>query len=197
TSRVVFMLMLATGILSMFVSDAAVAAMMIPIGMSLYGYVSKVTGGTESSSRSALASFLALGVVYASQAGGVGSIAGLPANAVVVGLVDSLTGRVIGWFEWMMVGVPLFLIEITCFYALLRYLFPFGRGDPAPTPKCPLTQNRNQSLQEFQSHKLSLSGMTGSPILLNGPVRPDLSGGLTFEWYSLSYFPFSPLSTGG
>ena len=124
TAKLIFMFMLSTGILSMFASDAAVAAMMIPIAISLYAYVSQVTGATESKGRSALASFLVLGVVYASQAGGVGSIAGLPANAVVVSLVDNLTDRSIGWFNWMMVGVPLFLIEIVCFYGLLRYFFP-------------------------------------------------------------------------
>ena len=118
------MFMLGTALLSMFVSDAAVVAMMMPIAISIYEYVNKVTGKTGTNPYPALGSFLALGVLYAATAGGVGSIAGLPANAVEVSLLESLTDRVIGWFDWMMVGVPLFILLLASFFALLRYFFP-------------------------------------------------------------------------
>ena len=52
------------------------------------------------------------------------TIAGLPHNAVGVALADSLTGTYIGWFRWMKVGLPLFVILLVTFYGLLRYFFP-------------------------------------------------------------------------
>lgn len=122
--RLVFFYMLVTGTISMFVSDAATIAMMIPIAMSIFSYVSQVAGSACQRSGSNLAASLALGTLYAAAAGGVGTIAGIPHNAVGVALAEKLAGRSIGWFQWMMVGVPLYLALLACFYLLLCYFLP-------------------------------------------------------------------------
>jgi sodium-dependent dicarboxylate transporter 2/3/5 len=123
TARLTFMYMLGAACISSVVSDAAVVAMMIPIGMSLYTYVRDATG-IGAGGRSPLAAFLALGTLYASQAGGVATIAGIPHNAVSMALLGKLAGETIGWFEWMMVGVPLMLVLLVTFYLFLRFFFP-------------------------------------------------------------------------
>ncbi len=124
TYRLAFMYMLGTGCISMFVSDAATVAMMIPIGMSLVGYLNQLRGGTALGSRSALASFFAYGSLVASQAGGMGTIVGKPHNPLAVALASSLTHQEIGWFEWMRIGFPLFLIMLVVYYWMLRYFYP-------------------------------------------------------------------------
>ena len=125
TARLTFMYMLVAAIISMFIADVGVVGMMMPIGMSLFAYISGVTGLVrEGEKKSRLASFLALGTLYGAVAGGVATIAGLPHNAVGVALAESLTGTYIGWFRWMKVGIPLFVILLVTFYGLLRYFFP-------------------------------------------------------------------------
>ena len=120
-----FVYMLAVALISMFISDAGVVAMMMPIGMSLFAYISRVGGITqEGGQKSRLASFLALGTLYAAIAGGVATIAGLPHNAVGVALADSLAGEHVSWFRWMKVGFPLSMAMLVAFYSLLRYFFP-------------------------------------------------------------------------
>lgn len=123
TARLTFMYMASVALISSVVSDASVVAMMIPIGMSIFTYVRDVTG-IGKTGKSSLAAFLALGTLYGSQAGGVSTIAGIPHNALSVSILDKLVGRTIGWFEWMMVGVPLMLALLVVFYAFLRFMFP-------------------------------------------------------------------------
>lgn len=123
TGRLTFMYMLGAACMSSVVSDAAVVAMMMPIGVSLFAYVRQTTGA-GSTGKSPLAAFLALGTLYGSQAGGVATIAGIPHNAVSVSLLQKLDGRVLGFFEWMMVGVPLMLLLLVAFYFFLRFFFP-------------------------------------------------------------------------
>ncbi len=125
TARLTFMYMFVAAIISMFVTDAGVVAMMMPIGMSLVAYISSVTDlGGEEGRNSRLASFLAMGTLYGAVAGGVGTIAGLPHNAIGVALADSLAGTYISWFRWMKVGMPLFILLLISFYLLLRFFFP-------------------------------------------------------------------------
>ena len=125
TATLTFMYMLMAGLMSWFISDSGVVAIMMPIGMSLYAYISEVGDITpEEGQKSRLSSFLALGTLYGAVAGGVGTLAGGPHNAIGVALADSLAGEYISWFRWMKVGVPLFLVLLVSFYLLLRFCFP-------------------------------------------------------------------------
>ncbi len=124
TYRLTFMYMLVTALVSMFISDAAAVAMMIPIGMSIVAFLSQMKGEQGKGERSALAAFFALGALCAAEAGGDGTISGLPHNALAVSMGANLTGRTIGWFEWMMVGVPLAITMLVTYYLILRFFFP-------------------------------------------------------------------------
>ena len=80
TQRLLFFYMLATGIISMFVSNSAVVAMMLPIGMSMLSYARTIAGRSETKTYSSFANFIALGTLYAAVVGGFGTIAGAPPN---------------------------------------------------------------------------------------------------------------------
>lgn len=124
THRLLFFYMLATGIISMFVSNSGVVAMMMPIGMALVSYVRKLADRPETMTRSPLGKFIALGTLYAAVAGGIGTIAGTPPNIAALAVLEKLTGETISWFRWMKVGVPLFLVLLVVFYFILRFFFP-------------------------------------------------------------------------
>ena len=121
THTLLFFYMLATAVISMFVSDAAVVAIMMPVGLSLLSYFRSRagTGGCRN-----LGNFIALGTLYASVAGGVATIAGTPPSPAVIAVLEKLTGETIGWFRWMKVGIPLFLVLLVMTYYMLRYFFP-------------------------------------------------------------------------
>ena len=124
THRLLFFYMLAGGILSMFISNSGVVAMMMPIGISLLSYVRTLADRSETRSSSPLGNFIALGTLYAAVAGGVATIAGSPPNVASLAVYEKLTGETISWFRWMKVGVPLSLTVLVTFYFVLRFFFP-------------------------------------------------------------------------
>ena len=123
THRLLFFYMLAGTILSMFVSDSAVVAMMMPIGIALLSYVRTLAGRSEAGAFHNLGNFIALGTLYAAVAGGVATVAGAPPNIVAATVLEKLTGETISWFRWMKVGVPLSLTVLVIFYFILRFFF--------------------------------------------------------------------------
>ncbi|OFW16418.1 MAG: hypothetical protein A3F70_07765 [Acidobacteria bacterium RIFCSPLOWO2_12_FULL_67_14] len=123
TSRLTFTYMLMVGVLSMFVSDAATVAMTIPIGISVVRHVQTIAGvphGTHTN----LAAFITLGTLYAAVAGGTATMMGVPHNAIAISMLDRFTGRELGFFEWMLIGVPVFLVSLAVFYGTLRVMAP-------------------------------------------------------------------------
>lgn len=123
SARLAFVYMLVTGLISMVVSDAATVAMMMPVGMSLI-FFSRSVAKASASEQTNFASFIALGTLYGAVAGGTATLAGLPHNKLSVDILAQLTGRTLGWFDWMKVGVPVFLATIVTFYVVLRIFLP-------------------------------------------------------------------------
>ena len=127
TYRLMFAYMLIVGVISMFVSDAATIAMTIPIGMSVARHVRTLAGpaagsGTDGMPGTNFAVFITLGTFYASVAGGTATIMGVPHNAISVSMLEKATGQQIGFFEWMAIGVPVFIALLLAFYATLWVL---------------------------------------------------------------------------
>jgi len=123
STRLAFAFMAVCATISTVVSDAATVAMMMPVGLSLIRF-SQGLGKDEPVRRSNFGAFLALGALYGAVAGGCATIAGAPHNKLSVDILQRLTGRTLGWFEWMQVGVPIFAMSLVVFFLLLRILFP-------------------------------------------------------------------------
>jgi sodium-dependent dicarboxylate transporter 2/3/5 len=120
--RLTFTYMLMVGVVSMFVSDAATVAMMIPIGMSVVRHVRGA--GTPGDGPTNFGVFITLGTLYAAVAGGTATMMGVPHNGVVISLLERFTGRQLGFFEWMIVGIPVFAALLVTFYACLWVMSP-------------------------------------------------------------------------
>jgi sodium-dependent dicarboxylate transporter 2/3/5 len=123
-NRTAFGFMLVTGLISMMLSDAATVAVMIPVAVSLVAFVRTVQPQKDGEGKSNFGAFLALGALYGSVAGGTATIAGIPHNALSVALLEQLTGRALGWFEWMVAGVPVFVVLLLVFYFVLLFFLP-------------------------------------------------------------------------
>ncbi|TVQ32627.1 MAG: DASS family sodium-coupled anion symporter [Phycisphaeraceae bacterium] len=132
--------MVATAVLSMFMSNTATTVMMLPIGVQIIaltleklkeqedpiafdrkGKPRPVTG----SGAMKFATCLMLGIAYAASIGGVGTIIGTPPNAILVGYLRANFGIEIGFGRWMLVGVPLSAVFLLIAWLLLtRVLYP-------------------------------------------------------------------------
>ena len=129
-NRVVLGFMLASGLLSMWISNTATAVMMLPIAMSVIHLLQE----TESSANPAgLRNFnlaLLLGIAYGANAGGVGTLIGTPPNLVLAGYFRDQLGIDVSFFDWMKVGLPFSLLLLFSTYFMLVYvLFPNRLGN--------------------------------------------------------------------
>jgi len=129
--------MIATGFLSMWVSNTATAVMMLPIGVSVLMLVNKIMKGedpatakqadddeTNNALKSNFGTALMLGIAYAASIGSLGTIIGTPPNALLVGHMAETHDLTIGFGQWMLVGVPISIIMLVIAWVLLtRVLF--------------------------------------------------------------------------
>ncbi len=126
--RLIAGFMLATAVLSMWVSNTATAVMMLPIGMSVAGLVRDRLGTYESGTAHDTRNFstcLMLGIAYAASIGGVGTLIGTPPNVVLAGTLEKSLSIDLGFVDWMMVGVPLAMVFLAIAWLVLtRIVYP-------------------------------------------------------------------------
>lgn len=115
TSQVVLGFILASALLSMWISNTATAMMMWPIAMSIIALLEKESGKPAT----ILSKSLMLAVAYASSIGGIGTLIGTPPNTVMRGIVHQMTGYEIGFMDWMLLAMPLVLLMLVILYLLL------------------------------------------------------------------------------
>ncbi len=119
---------LATGLISMWISNTATALMMLPIAISVIELLrspSSESGETMSKGERNFALGLMLSIAYASSLGGIGTIIGTPPNVVFVGYAKQVYGHDISFFKWMLFGVPMALtLLFICYFIITRVLFP-------------------------------------------------------------------------
>ncbi|MHA3025091.1 SLC13 family permease [Chromohalobacter israelensis] len=94
--------MIATGFISMWVSNTATSIMMLPIGMS----VVSLLGGNDSRDVARYSTALLLAIAYAASIGGVATLIGTPPNALLAGYLAG-EGIDIGFAQWMTIGLPI------------------------------------------------------------------------------------------
>ena len=108
----------ATG-LSMWISNTATTAMMVPIGLALVSLMQ--VGPRDDASRQAVRRF-ALGLMlmtsFGASVGGMATPVGTPPNLIGIGMLERITGARITFFNWMAIGVPLVLVLFAALVAL-------------------------------------------------------------------------------
>jgi sodium-dependent dicarboxylate transporter 2/3/5 len=91
-----------TAISSMFMSNTAAAALLIPIAIAVTAPL-----GDESFRK-----VLVLGIAYAATIGGVGSAIGTPANQLAIEFLDGFGGQSISFVEWFAFGLPMVVLFV-------------------------------------------------------------------------------------
>ncbi len=116
-SVAVFMLFGVTAILSMWISNTATTAMMLPLALGILSKVNEKSGhGTHV--------FVLLGIAYSASIGGMGTIVGSPPNAIAAAEVG------LTFTEWMSFGLPMAALLLPIAIAVLYFLLkPDLNGD--------------------------------------------------------------------
>jgi sodium-dependent dicarboxylate transporter 2/3/5 len=132
--------MTVTAFLSMWVSNTACAAMMVPIAQSVVDLVLRsrtgaglAEGGGIPQDRVAERNFatgLMLCIAYAASIGGVATIIGSPPNGIAVRYIRQAFGEEMSFFDWLVVGGPFTLVFLPIAWLLVtRVLFRADLGE--------------------------------------------------------------------
>jgi sodium-dependent dicarboxylate transporter 2/3/5 len=112
---VLFGLMAASAFLSMWISNTATTAMMLPIGLGILRRLNVHPG------KSNYGKSMMLGIAWAASIGGIGTIIGSPPNGIAVSILASQNLGPISFLDWMKVGVPLVVSFVPLAWWLLTY----------------------------------------------------------------------------
>ena len=118
-SRILLALGAVTAAMSMWISNTAATAMMLPIGLGVLGTLqrNRVDHGHHHTA-------FMLMLSYAATAGGMATIVGTPPNLIGVGLIAEQAGMTISFVTWMTFGLPLALAMLLCAGLLLSRFNP-------------------------------------------------------------------------
>lgn len=125
-NKVVLGFMIATAVLSMWISNTASTVVMLPIAMSVIQLlISDADGFTKRDRNFALS--VMLGIAFSANAGGIATVIGTPPNSVLIGLLENEYNIEISFLKWMVIGLPFSIIMITlCYVVLVKLMFPSG-----------------------------------------------------------------------
>ncbi len=137
-SYAVFYLFGATAVLSMWISNTATVAMMLPL---VIGVLSQLDRNQYRSTYV----FVLLGIAYSASIGGMGTVVGSPPNAIVASQLN------ISFADWMKMGMPMVVIllpvVIGIIYMVFRPKLNFRFADS--TEKIPMNFDRWLTLAIF------------------------------------------------
>lgn len=132
--------MAVTAFLSMWVSNTACTAMMVPIALSVVDLVLRTRTGVGLKESNGIpqdripernfATGLLLCVAYAASIGGLATIIGSPPNGIAVRYIEQTFGKDVSFLDWALVGAPFTLVFLPITWLLVtRILFRADIGE--------------------------------------------------------------------
>lgn len=122
-NRIVLGFILATGLLSMWLSNTATTMMMFPIALSVIHVMKENHGGEGNIANFSLTIMLA--IAYASNIGGIATIIGTPPNVAYVSYINKEYNYSVGFVNWMLMCTPLAILLLICLYwVMVKWLYP-------------------------------------------------------------------------
>jgi solute carrier family 13 (sodium-dependent dicarboxylate transporter), member 2/3/5 len=121
--RIVLGFILATGLLSMWLSNTATTMMMFPIALSVIHVMKENNKGEGNIANFSLTIMLA--IAYASNLGGIATIIGTPPNVAYVGYIQKKYNYDVDFVNWMLICTPLaILLLMSLYWVMVKWLFP-------------------------------------------------------------------------
>ena len=121
--------MIATALMSMWISNTASTVVMLPIAVSVIQLLMNDADGFTKNDKNFALSIM-LGIAFAANIGGMSTLIGTPPNSVMLAFLNDSYNIDIGFFQWMKMGVPfaILMLAIT-YYCITRIFFPNRLGN--------------------------------------------------------------------
>lgn len=100
--RLVVGFMLASALLSMWISNTATVLMLLPVALAII----------ERAHDKSFSVPLLLGIAYAASIGGLGTPIGTPANVIFLQVYANSTGKAVSFVDWMLMALPVVLLLV-------------------------------------------------------------------------------------
>lgn len=140
--KIILGFMVATGFLSMWISNTATSVMMLPIGLAIIKQL-KDNPATVEDENLLFGKSLMLAIAYSASIGGMATLIGTPPNLVLAGVVLDTYGYEITFMQWFMFGLPISIVLIfICWKYLTRYAFSFKQVE-FPGGRAEISRLRN------------------------------------------------------
>jgi sodium-dependent dicarboxylate transporter 2/3/5 len=123
--RILFALGVISAVASMWISNTAATAMMLPIGLGILNAMRDID--TESAPESSdgkivtarFSSALMLMIAYGGSVGGIATPVGTPPNLIGIGMIDTLIGVRLSFFDWMAFALPITIVMFVYLFIIL------------------------------------------------------------------------------
>ena len=127
TDKIILGFMLATGFLSMWISNTATTVMMLPIALSVINQLKDHPETLENENK-IFGKALMLGVAYSASAGGIATLIGTPPNLIFAGFIQENFNIEISFFQWMKIGFPVSIILMLFIWLFLtKYAYKLNK----------------------------------------------------------------------
>ncbi|MFW6140982.1 MAG: SLC13 family permease [Candidatus Saliniplasma sp.] len=117
TDRLILGIMAGTAFLSMWISNTAATAIMIPIGIGILKKAKDYPKGTN------MGKAMILGIAFAANIGGMGTPVGTPPVPITIAFLEDLAGISISFFDWVIRAVPLLILLIPLSWKLVTTIY--------------------------------------------------------------------------
>ncbi|GEO83250.1 MULTISPECIES: SLC13 family permease [Alphaproteobacteria] len=122
--RLVLGFMVATGTISMWISNTAAIVLMLPVATSVISALAEGHGADDENVHR-FSRALLLGLAYGASIGGIGTLIGTPPNALLAGYLSESHGIDLSFAAWAAVGIPLVIVFLPIGWLVLtRLAFP-------------------------------------------------------------------------
>jgi len=161
-SVAVFMLFGVTAVLSMWISNTATTAMMLPL---VLGVLNKVNAKSERGTYV----FVLLGIAYCASIGGIATVVGSPPNAIAAAEVG------LSFTEWMAFGLPVSMILLPITVAMLYFMLKPNLKHTFELDHKPVKWDNGKLIT------LAIFGLTVALWIFSKPINAFLGGFSKFD----------------
>ena len=127
TVWIAFGISVMSGILASFIGEHTVAAMMLPVGITLI----TLTSDDPKKVRN-LAAILLFSIAYGCSVAGIGTPSGGARNAIMIGYWAEFAGVTMDYLDWMLYAYPMFLLQLPFVTVILLLTFRSEYKDLTP-----------------------------------------------------------------
>lgn len=118
TWRIVFGFVMFSAILSSFIGEHTVAAMMLPVALALIR-----NAGLDTGKATRLSTLLLFSIAYGCAMGSIGTPSGGGRNVIMIGYLSEFGLAEISYLDWMKYAYPMLLVEIPIAASVLWFTF--------------------------------------------------------------------------